>query len=784
MGRLDIEKFHDPEQHRLFMKHLLHEMSAFETMLEHGMIESDIRRIGAEQEVFIVDRSHRPYLRACEILEEIKDPHFTTELAQFNLEFNLDPVVFEGTCLSHLEQQIYHLLDKARTIAAQYDAEIVLAGILPTICQADLDLSCITPKPRYFALNNAVTELRGSSEYKLQLTGLDELHLKLNSVMAEACNSSFQLHFQVSSPEFAQYYNIAQTITAPILAIAAYSPILFGRRLWKETRIALFQNVVDTRSVGNQLRNRTHRASFGKKWVDDSILELLRENAAQFRIMISTELEEDNLLEKIKQGIPPQFAALQLHNGTIYRWNRPCYGILDGKPHLRIENRVLPAGPTPLDEIANAALFFGAMYGIASEYPNLTSIMKFDDAKANFFTAAQQGTSSQITWMHRKIYPVKELILKEILPLAKEGLQKAHIVSADIDRYLGVIEERVSQEKNGAIWLLSSILKFQKQTTPDQIMRSLVATSIKREKERKPVHQWPLPELEDLGRWENASSHVEHIMFTDLYTVHPEELLSLVAKLVEWHHIRDIPVEDQFGQLVGVVRYSTMLSYFLQHSFQDNEQLIPVKEIMEKAPFTLQPDTPTIDAIHSMIERKDTTIPVVTNQHLVGMLLDNGFSYILGQIFKEQLRGKNEQDLSTFLPDLTVEQMMNQECCLIDPEMSVGLVAEKMIRDSHSYVFVTNPQHELQGAVSYRIILRHVIDLSDPYSTSIGQIMKKDLITTQPDVSVLSAIALMLEKKIGCLPVIAGKQLLGMLTEHDLGKLVHSLLVEAFPDKL
>ncbi|MBF0288675.1 MAG: CBS domain-containing protein [SAR324 cluster bacterium] len=780
MGRQDIEKFHDPEQHRLFMRHLLHEISAFETLLESGMIESDIRRIGAEQEVFIVDRSHRPYLRACEILEDINDPHFTTELAQFNLEFNLDPVVFEGRCLSTLEQEIYRLLGKARNIAAQYDAEIVLAGILPTICQADLDLSSITPKPRYFALNNAVTHLRGSSEYKLQLTGLDELHLKLNSVMAEACNSSFQLHFQVSAPEFAQYYNIAQAVTAPILAIAAYSPVLFGRRLWKETRIALFQNVVDTRSVGNQLRNRTHRASFGKKWVDDSILELLQENVAQFRVMISTELEKENLLEKIKQRIPPQFSALQLHNGTIYRWNRPCYGILNGKPHLRIENRVLPAGPTPLDEVANASLFFGALYGMASEYPRLTNIMKFDDAKANFFTAAQQGASSQMTWINRKIYPVQELILKEILPLAKEGLKKANIVSEDISRYLEVIEERVSQETNGAIWLLSSIMKFQKKTTPDQIMRSLVATSIKLEKERRPVHQWPLPELEDLGRWEKGSSHVEHIMFTDLYTVHPEELLSLVAKLVEWHHIRDIPVEDQLGELVGMVRYSTMLSYFLEHSTQSDKQLIPVQEIMEKTPFTVHPDTPTLEAIHSMIERKDTTIPVIKDQHLVGMLLDNGFSYILGQIFKEQLHGENQQQASPVFPDLKVEQLMNKECCVISPDLSVGLTAEQMVRESHSYVFLTNRRHELQGAVSYRIILRHVVDLPQPYSTPIEQIMKKDLITISPDASALSAIALMLKNQIGCLPVIEGNHLLGMLTEHDLGKMVHSLLIDTF----
>ena len=279
MGEQQVQPDISGEQLRLFMKSLLNDLRAFETMLDEGMIESDVRRIGAEQEFFLVDDGWRPAGLALEVLEEIDDPHFTTELGKFNLEVNLDPLAFGGDCLSRLESQLNEMLTKAREAAQRCGGEIVLTGILPTLRKSDLGLDNMTPIPRYFALNRALSRLRGGA-YEFRIKGVDEVLIKHDSVMLEACNTSFQVHFQVAADEFANLYNVAQTVTAPVIAAATNSPLLFGRRLWSETRIALFQQAVDTRSSSHHLRDRSPRVSFGRSWVKSSAAELFKEDIA------------------------------------------------------------------------------------------------------------------------------------------------------------------------------------------------------------------------------------------------------------------------------------------------------------------------------------------------------------------------------------------------------------------------------------------------------------------------------------------------------------------------
>ncbi len=455
MGEHQVRQDLSGDQLRLFTKRLLTDLRALESMLADGMIESKVRRIGAEQEFFLVGDGWRPACLSMEILEDIDDPHFTTELGKFNLEANLDPLVFGGECLSQLESQLNESLAKAREAARRHDAHVVLTGILPTLRKSDLELDNMTPIPRYYALNRALNRLRGGA-YEFRIKGLDELMVQHDSVMLEACNTSFQIHFQVGAEEFANLYNIAQAVAAPVLAVANNSPLLFGHRLWSETRIALFQQAVDTRSATHHMRERAPRVSFGRRWVKKSVTELYKEDISRFKILLGTEEEEDPFA-KLEAGVAPELHALRMHNGTVYRWNRACYGLTNGKPHLRIENRILPSGPSPVDEVANAAFWFGLISAMARKYEDITRVMEFEDAAANFTRAARSGLNAEITWLEGRTCPASELIRDELLPLAREGLAEGGIVSKDIDVYLGVIEKRVDTRMTGGRWILNSL---------------------------------------------------------------------------------------------------------------------------------------------------------------------------------------------------------------------------------------------------------------------------------------------------------------------------------------
>ncbi|HSH27499.1 MAG TPA: glutamate--cysteine ligase, partial [Wenzhouxiangella sp.] len=360
MGEENVERSADEQTRRAFMKALLDEVRALEDMLDAGMIESGIRRIGAEQEMFLVDRAARPALTAMQILESIDDPRFTHELGLFNLEANLSPLELGGDCLRQLERETEEVVGIAREHAAGVGSRIALVGILPTLTREHMTLESMVPTARYFALNEALMRLKGSN-FNFAIKGIDQLNINHDNLMLEACNTSFQVHFQVGADEFAHLYNIAQAVTGPLLASCVNSPILLGKRLWHETRIAVFEHSVDARSEAHAARGHKPRVHFGDHWIDESVIEIFKEDIARFRVVLTTEVEKDPI-GIVARGETPRLRALCLHNGTVYRWNRACYGVSDdGIPHLRIENRVIPSGPTVLDEVANAAFFFGMM---------------------------------------------------------------------------------------------------------------------------------------------------------------------------------------------------------------------------------------------------------------------------------------------------------------------------------------------------------------------------------------------------------------------------------------
>ena len=636
MGNQDVLRDSDSGQLRRFIAHLLRDIHALEHMLDTGLIESGVHRIGVEQELFLVDTAWHPAPLALDILERIDDPHYTTELGLFNLEINLDPLVFEGDCLSQLEGQLNRSLATVRAAAHQCGAEVVLSGILPTLRKSDLALTNMTPKPRYRTLNTILTQLRGD-DYEFQLKGADELNLKHDSVMLEAGCTSFQVHYQVEPAEFPQCYNIAQAMTAPLLAAAANSPLLFGRRLWRETRIPLFQQSVDTRRASTHLRERAPRVSFGQQWVDHSILDLIQEDLARFRVLIGTPSEEDSL-HLLEQGGLPELQALRLHTGTVYRWNRGCFGIGGGKAHIRIENRVLPAGPSVVDEVANAAFFLGLLRGGQQTYGDITQKMPFHNAEINFLAAAQRGLEAQFTWLDGQVVLARDLIRQDLLPLARHGLRTAGLNPADIERYLGVIEQRVTVGLTGSSWLLRSLADMRETDTQAARLSALTAATARRQWAGSPVHEWSLAQVEEGWSEKVHALRIEECMTTDLFTVHPNEPIDLVAKLMDWKRIRHIPVEDDQGKLVGLISCFEVLRHCAPSVRQVESEPIPVGAIMQSKPLTLPPETPLAEAVARMQQEKSASLLVAKDERLIGIVTEHDILTLTARLLERSVR--------------------------------------------------------------------------------------------------------------------------------------------------
>ena len=617
MGEQRIQQQKDNGEIRVFLRNLLKDVHALEWMFEHGMIESGARRIGAEQELFLVDRVWRANPAALAILERGSAPRWTAELGQFNLEINLDPQEFSGDCLGRMERQLTGELARLRDVAHECGAEAVLVGILPTLRMSDMDLGNMTPAPRFKALNDVLNELRGGA-FEFRLKGRDEVSIAVESVMLEACCTSFQVHMQVDPDHFVSRYNLAQAITAPLLASACNSPLLFGRRLWHETRIPLFQQSLDTRTASSHLRERYPRVSLGTRWIRHSPLEIFGEDIARFRVLLAVPVAEEPF-EAIREGRVPELRALRLFNGTVYRWNRACYGLTDGKPHLRIENRVVPSGPTVIDEIATAAFFLGLMSGLAEHCADVTAVMDFSHAESNFLAAAHHGLGATFTWFRGQRWQARELILKELLPVARAGLSSAHIARADIDRYLGVIEDRVASGQTGAQWQLDSFDHLRSQDQPDVALRSLTASMAQQQWQGEPVHRWHLAALSELNSGD-PNMRIEEFMTTDILTVHPEEPVDLALHLMDWKRIRHVPVENEEGQLVGMVSWHDLLRSL--RSREDVSTPTSVREIMQTELRTVPPETPLDAAVRVMKQTGADSLAVVKDGRLVGIVTE------------------------------------------------------------------------------------------------------------------------------------------------------------------
>lgn len=634
MGEQHVKQRLDTTELREFSRRLLDDLFALRTMLDRGMIESGIRRIGAEQEMFLVDPHGNPAMAAPELLERL-GPEFTNELARFNLELNLEPQVFGGSCLSNIEREVVDHLTTARRVAAEMGVEVLLAGILPTITKKHLSLDAMTPMPRYFLLNDTLKRMRGGN-FSLSIKGHDDLRFDHDNILFEACNTSFQIHFQVSPDEFARMYNLAQLVTAPVMAVSVNSPLLMQQRLWRETRVALFQQSIDNRTTHQSSRGLRPRVSFGTRWIRESILELFQEDIARYRILLSTEPDEDPM-ELISRGVPPKLSALRLHNGTVYRWNRPCYGVTDGVAHLRIEHRTLPSGPTPADEVANAAFFFGLMTALGDQFADVTQHLSFDHAEHNFLNAARFGLRANFAWTDGRDWKAADLLRDVLIPQARAGLTSKGIASEDINRYMDILEARVATGQTGAQWMLGSLDAMGDSGTKDERHRTLVVASLERQRSNHPVHTWRLAALGETQDWRDSYRYVAQYMATDLFTMRPEDIVDLAASVMHWEHVRHVPVEDDDGLLVGLVTMRDMLE-LLATGLKPQRGPISVEQIMKRDPITVTPDCLSVDALRLMRDHKASCLPVVDETGLlVGMVTDTDLLKVATAWMEEQL---------------------------------------------------------------------------------------------------------------------------------------------------
>ena len=643
MGDKRVRVADNQEQLQTFTKYLLRDLRALEKMLEDDWFEKDKTRIGAEQEMCLIDNYAKPAPIALEILEKLDDPDFTTELALFNLEANMKPLEFKDDCLSTMENNLKAKLNKVRKVARSMDSDILLSGIVPTIRKFDLDMKNLTPMQRYEALCEAISKLRGG-EYELRISGMEELLMKFDSPLLEASNTGFQVHLQVTPDKFVNSFNVAQAITGPVLSSAVNSPLLFGKRLWKETRVALFQQSVDTRPVGDHLRDSSPRVMFGNHWLETSVTEIFKEDITRFRTLLSSEVTE-NVEELMEQGIPPKLMALQINNSTVYRWNRPCYGISDGKPHLRIENRVLPSGPTLCDEIANASLWLGLLVGMQDQYKDVTSVMDFDDAKSNFMAAAKMGLDTTFTWTKGMKVNAGELIHKELLPIAREGLESVGIIKKDIDKYLGIIRERVNKGQTGSSWILNSYSSLLKEGPKEQSLVAITGAMRDKQTHNHPVHKWETATLKDLKKWKPTSLLVEEFMTTDLFTAQKNDIPEFASELLDWRRLRYLPIEDEEKRLVGLI--TSRMLYKVYHNVVNCGEKEPqtIEEIMIENPITIHPESSIMEAMDVMTKHKIGCLPVVKNQRLVGIITEHNFMNITSQLLKVldfNKKGKNK----------------------------------------------------------------------------------------------------------------------------------------------
>ncbi len=617
MGDLNVRKLSNKKSKAHYIHHLLNDIEALEIMIKNEIIEEAPIRIGAEQEFCLIDKDFLPTNNALDVLKAINDEHFTTEIGNYNLEANLDPIELKGECFSKLHNQLKNLLNKAKEEALKKDTKIILTGILPSFTLDSITEDKMTPLKRYSVLNDAVKETR-KQDFNIHIKGVDELNLLHDSVMLEGCNTSFQMHLQVNPKTFIDTYNWAQAIAGPVLSACTNSPLLFGKELWSETRIALFTQSVDTRANSFLLNEKQSRVSFGNHWQTGAITDIFKDNISRFRSFITTDFMKDSV-DVLKNKKVPKLRALKLHNGTVYPWNRVCYGVNDGKPHLRIENRYIPSGPTTRDEIANMVFWVGLMHGKSKQYESIHEKWDFKDVKTNFFNAARYGMATQFYW-NGKYVSSFDLISDELLPMAYKGLYRLGISPKDAEYYLKIIENRIASH-NGSEWITRSYRYLTKTHKRFESMQLLTSKIYEKQELGYPVSTWRILRGDTLDVVKKDNRIVKHKMSSDIFSVDKNDSIKLVLNIMKWKNIHHMPVINNDRELIGLISWTDVINYV--ENIQ--EQHLSVKKLMKTELITIGEDQSIKLAKKLMQQHSIHCLPVIKYGKLIGMITQNDF---------------------------------------------------------------------------------------------------------------------------------------------------------------
>ncbi|WP_363349211.1 hypothetical protein [Methylocystis echinoides] len=450
-----------------FRARLAEETEMARALFAAGKFSRAGHMLGFEVETWIVDHNYFPASINQLLLETLANPLVVPELSRFNLELNCDPLPLEGDALGLAHDALTEVWRRCNDAAHRHDANLVLIGTLPTIRDEDLTLANMSPLNRYYALNSEVLRMRGGRPLKVDILGREHLVSEHRDVMLEAATTSFQVHLKAPADLAHLYYNASIAGSAPILAASGNAPFLFGKALWEETRIPLFEQAVDVPGPA--------RVCMGSGYAQQSLLEIFEENLRDYDALLPIHFEDE----------PAAMRHLRLHNGVIWRWNRPLIGFdADGAPHLRVEHRILPAGPTFVDMMANAALYLGLARALAVQGDNGTGGLSFEEARRNFYTAARHGLDAVLTWPGEGEIGADRLLTERLLPLARQGLDDLGVT--DPRGYLDVIEARVRSGQTGAAWQRKAL------DACDGDLYAMMAAYCEGQRSGAPVHEWDL----------------------------------------------------------------------------------------------------------------------------------------------------------------------------------------------------------------------------------------------------------------------------------------------------
>jgi gamma-glutamyl:cysteine ligase YbdK (ATP-grasp superfamily) len=467
-------------------------LDVFARMLGESRFDFDHPLTGLEIELNLLDQQHNPAMRNADVLAAIANDDFQTELAQFNIEINVAPRALTGTALATLETELRASLNDAEARSHSAGTHIAMIGILPTVMPTDLTRDSLSANPRYQLLNEQIFAARGE-DLHIAIDGPERLDTYADTIAPEAACTSVQFHLQVSPTEYASTWNAAQCIAGVQLAVGANSPFLFGQELWRETRVALFGQATDTRPQELIEQGVRPRVWFGERWIT-SVFDQFEENVRYYPALLPI-CDDEDPVEVLDRGATPTLGELRMHNGTIYRWNRPVYDVVGDRPHLRVENRVLPAGPTVVDILANGAFYYGLVRALTSADRPLWSQMSFAAATDNFDAGARHGIDAELYWPGEGMVPATELVLRRLLPLAHTGLAAWGVDTAVKDRLLGIIERRCTEHRNGAEWQAQVFHRIDEQRQPfdrRDALREMLRRYVEHMHSNEPVHSWPL----------------------------------------------------------------------------------------------------------------------------------------------------------------------------------------------------------------------------------------------------------------------------------------------------